>query len=331
MSLCKKTCKKNKNRNLVRIAAVALLGTLVLSISACSDPELKVTYKINGRKVEECPSQGLYEISSIRCSNKKANATWDNNTWSLKTDELTKNTSVDLDFTYTSHPFTVNGMGFDDLQSAFNAVSEGAHAEIHVTTNATGSGITPVGSDITLHLNGFTLDGQGNDTIVNCGTLTIIGNDAGASDDAASGEEKSAPARGMITNSAGSGETSKSLVNYGTLIANDVDFTNSTPSFTVWNSNNGQSDMTLNNCYIERTEADIIAFVNSGTARVSNSFISGGGDLTHPALLQNDGHASLEVTSSTIQNTGSGYSIHRESGTVSVDSLDSCPNSYGVN
>ncbi|MBR4579895.1 MAG: hypothetical protein IKO32_01530 [Lachnospiraceae bacterium] len=284
--------------------------TCCLLLTACGDPQLKVNYTIDGKKTEELPSQGLYEIKSIKCSNKKANATWDCNSWSLKTEPLTKNTTVDLDFTYTSHPFTMNGMGFDDLQSAFNAVPEGSHADVHLTKDASGAGITPVGSDITLHMNGFTLDGEGSDTIVNCGTLEIIGD-------------------GKITNTTGSGENSKSLVNYGTLSAENINIENTTPSFSVWNSNNGQSSMTLTGCTITRTEADIITIVNSGVATLSGCTITGGGDLTHPAVLQNDGKASLEVTGSTITNTGSGYSIHRESGTVNVDGTSTCPNSYG--
>lgn len=305
----KKTCRKKSGTKKI---IIVLLTTMLcaLFLTACGDPKLKVNYSIDGKKTEELPSQGLYEIKSVKCNNKKANATWDCNSWSLKTEPLSRDTTVDLDFTYTSHPFTVNGMGFDDLQSAFNALPEGTHADVHLTQNATGSGTTPVGSDVTLYLNGFTLDGTGSDTIVNCGTMEIVG-------------------EGVITNTTGSGENSKTLVNYGTLSASNVIFDNATSSFSVWNSNNGQSSMNLTGCTITRTESDIIAFVNSGAATLSGCTITGGGDLTHPTLLQNDGKASLDVTSSTITNTGSGYSIHRESGTVNVDGSSSAPNSYG--
>lgn len=304
--------KKNRIGSGIKKSLPILLTALLFCfiLTACGDPELKVNYSIDGKKTEELPPQGLYEIKGIKCSNKKANATWDCNSWTLKTDPLTKNTTVDLDFTYTGHPVTVNGIGFDDLQSAFNAVPEGSHAEVHLTKDLTGSGITPVGSDITLHMNGFTLDGAGSDTIVNCGNLEIVGD-------------------GTVTNTSGSGTNSKSLVNYGTLTATNVIFENSTPSFSVWNSNNGQSNMTLTGCTIIRSEADIIAFVNSGTATLSGCTVTGGGDLTHPAVLQNEGKASLNISGSTITNTGSGYSVHRESGSINIDDSSSCPNSYG--
>ena len=297
-----------------RLKQLVILALFVMafSLTACSDPQLKVNYSIDGKKTEELPPQGLYEISSIRCNNKKAVATWDCNTWSLITQPLTKNTTVDLDFTYTKHPFTVNGMGYDDLQSAFDAASARSQAEIHLTCDATGSGVTATDSDITFYLNGFTLDGQGSDTIINCGTMKIVG-------------------AGIITNTAGSGETSKSIVNYGTLTVSDVTIENSTPSFSVWNSNNGQSDLTLNNCTISRSEPDIMVFVNSGNAHLSGCTITGGGDLTHPAVLQNEGRATMDIASSKISNTGSGYSVHRNSGTVTVDDIGSCPNAYGIN
>ena len=303
--------RKNRIKpTFIKLLFLSVLAAMTIGLTACSDPQLKVNYSVDGKKVEEMPSQGLYEIVSIRCSNKKANATFDCDSWSLKTEPLTKNTTVDLDFTYTSSPITVNGRGYEDLQSAFNAAGNGK-AEIHITRDITGYGITPEGSDITLVLNGFSIDGMGTTTIENCGILNIVGN-------------------GCIANSEGSGDKCKCLVNYGTLNADNVTFTNHTDCYMIWNSNNGQSLMTLNNCDATRTGSDVIALINSGNLSLNGCTISGGGDLTHPALLQNDANATMEVASSTITNTGSGYSLYRESGSVMVSDDSNCPNSYGV-
>ena len=295
---------------LTKAGALGLFTAAVIGLTACGDPKLKVTYSVDGKIVEELPDQGLYEIKSIKTNNKNANATWDCNTWSLKTDTLTKNTTVDLDFTYTSHPFTVNGMGYDTLQEAFNAAGT-TSAKICLTKDAEGSGVTAVGSDITLSLNGFTLDGAGSDTIVNNGSMTITG-------------------AGTLTNTAPGGDNSKTLVNFGTMTVSDVTIENSTKSFSVWNSNNGQSSMSLTNCTVNRSETEIIPVINSGIMTVSGCTISGCGDLTHPTLLQNDGKASLTISGSTITNGGAGYSVYRESGTVNMDSSTNAPNPYGI-
>lgn len=308
----------------MRILFLACLAVTVVGLCACKDPKLTVNYYIDGKKTETLPDQGLYEIKSIRCSNKDANATWDCNTWSLKTETLKKNTSVDLDFTYTSHPFTMNGIGYDTLQEAFNAAGTET-AVIHLTREATGSGTTAVGSDITFYLHGFALDGQGGETIVNNGKMTIYGKDENAG-----AEAEGTDARGILANSTGSGENSKTLVNFGTLIAYDLIINNSTSSFSVWNSNNGESTMELHNCLIERSEPEIIALVNSGTLLLDGCMIYGGGDLAHPAVLQNAANASLKLVNTKITNSGSGYSIFRESGTVESDGASQCPNAYGI-
>ena len=303
--------RKNRIQSIsIKLLFLSVFAAMTLGLTACGDPQLKVNYSVDGVKVEEMPSRGLYEIVSIRCSNKKANATFDCDSWSLKTEPLTKNTTVDLDFTYTDSPITVNGRGYEDLQAAFNAAGT-QKSEIHITRDITGSGITPLGSDITLVMNGFFIEGSGTTTIENCGTLNIVGN-------------------GTIANSEGSGENCKCLVNYGTLSASNITFTNHTDCYMIWNSNNGQSQMTLNNCEISRTGSDVIALINSGNLSLNGCNISGGGDLTHPALLQNDAAATLEVAGSTITNTGSGYSLYRESGSVIVSDDSNCPNSYGV-
>ena len=316
---------KTSKRIGIRLSVLACLAVCVFALCACKDPKLTVNYYIDGRKTDTLPDRGLYEIKSIKCNNAKANATWDCDSWSLKTETLTKNTSVDLDFTYTSHPFTMNGIGYDSLQEAFNAAGT-TPAEIHITRDATGSGTTAVGSDITLYLHGFALDGMGGETIVNNGTMTIRGIDA-----AAEGKGKNeAPERGILANTTGSGDNTKTLVNFGTLIAYDLVINNSTESFSIWNSSNNESSMELHNCLIERGEPEIIALVNSGTLLLDGCTISGGGDLTHPTVLQNAGFASIKLVNTRITNSGSGYSLYKESGTVEIDGASECPNAFGL-
>lgn len=300
---------KTRPQIITRILFIVTAAVMVLAAAACNKAGLDVNYYIDGKKTETLPEQGLYEIKSIRCNRKDANATWDNNTWSLKTDDIGKSVKVDLDFTYTQSTFTMNGIGYDSLQAAFDAAGTNP-ATVQITKDATGSAVTAVGSDITLKFNGFTLQGTGTDTIVNNGKMNIIG------------------AGGTVTNS-GSGEV-KTLVNFGTLTASDLTIDNTAPSFSVWNSNNGQSTMELTGCTVNRTGSDIVSIVNSGTLTLSSCTVTGGGDLTHPAILQNHKLASIRVSASTITNTGSGYSLYLESGTADIDSSSSVPNPYGL-
>ncbi len=300
---------RKQNHLTKRVWFIGLAAAMMIFALGCGKAELKVNYYVDGKKVEELPEQGLYEIKSIRCNKKDANATWDNNSWSLKTDDIGKSVKVDLDFTYTQSTFTMNGIGYDSLQAAFDAAGTDP-ATVQITKEATGSAVTAVGSDITLKLNGFTLQGTGTDTIVNNGNMTIIGGS------------------GTITNSsAGEG---KALVNFGTLSVSDVTFNTEANAFTVWNSNNGQSSMELNGCTISRTSADVVPLVNSGVLTLNSCTITGAGDLTHPTLLQNHKNASVSVNATTITNSGSGYSLYLESGTANIDSSSNVPNPYGL-
>ena len=294
----------------LKTGVLILIGTFAIGLGACGNPKLKVNYSVDGKPVDELPSQGFYEIVSIKTNNKNANATWDCNTWSLTTDTLTKNTTVNLDFAYTTHPFTVNGMGYDTLQDAFNAAGD-SHAEIYLTKDATGAGSTAVGSDITFYLNGFTLDGTGSDTIVNNGKMEIIG-------------------AGTITNTVSMGANSKTLVNFGTLTVTDVILDNQTDAFTLWNSNNGQSVLNMTNCTLSRTGGEIITVINSGEMTVTGCTITGSGDLTHPTFLQNDAKAVLNISGSTVSNSGSGYDLYRESGIVNMGDAVNTSNPYGI-
>ena len=301
--------QKKRTRGVLYLCLTALLAATVFVLTGCGTPKLTVRYYIDGKKTEAPPEQGYYEITSIKCSNKDANATWDCNTWSLKTADLKKNTTVDLDFTYTAHPFTTNGMGYDSLQEAFNAAGAYDSATVCLTKDAEGCGISPVGSTIKLVLGGFTLTGSGNDVIVNNGTMTIVGD-------------------GAISCTGSS--AFHTIVNFGKLTMNNVTVNNSTPTFTLWNSDNGESVVEMMGCTIARTEADVIPVVNSGTMTITGCTISGGGDVTHPALLNNHAKAVLTISSSTIKNTGSGYSVYKESGSITIDGSSDCPNSYGL-
>jgi hypothetical protein len=88
--------------------------------------------------------------------------------------------------------------------------------------------------------------------------------------------------------------------------------------------------MELHNCLIERGEPEIIALVNSGNLLLDGCTVSGGGDLAHPTLLQNAADATLKLVNSKVTNSGNGYSVFRESGTVDVDGASQCPNPYGL-
>ena len=292
-----------------KLIPAALLIVMAFVLAGCGTPKLTTRYYVDGKRVEELPDQGYYEIVSIKCNNKDANATWDCNSWSLKTDELKKNTTVDLEFTYTSHPFTVNGKGYDTLQEAFDAAGAYENATVCLTKDAEGCGISPVGSSIKLVLGGFTLTGSGSDVIVNNGTMLITG-------------------EGTI-DCTGSTEA-KTIVNFGSLTMNQVTVNNSTPSFSVWNSNNGQSILEMTACTIVRTETDVIPVINSGTMTVTQCTITGAGDVTHPTLMNNHANAVLMVKGSTITNTGSGYSVYKESGEVTIDGSSTYPNPYGL-
>ena len=300
---------KKHTQHILRLLFLLSAVAMVFVLTACGKAALKVNYYVDGKTVEECPEQGLYELKSIRCNRKDANATWDNNSWSLKTDDIGKSIKVDLEFVYTESTFTMNGIGYDTLQAAFDAAGTDK-ATVHITKDASSSAVTAVGSDITLCLNGFTLSGTGTDTIVNNGNMTIIG------------------ANGILTNTGS--DNVKTLVNFGTMKASDLTIDNAAPSFTVWNSNNGQSSMELTGCTVNRTGADIVAIVNSGNLTLNSCTVSGGGDLTHPTILQNHKDASVSVNATTITNTGSGYSLYRESGTAPVDSSSNVSNAYGL-
>ena len=59
----------------LKTGVLILIGTFAIGLSACGNPKLKVNYSVDGKPVDELPSQGFYEIVSIKTNNKNANAT----------------------------------------------------------------------------------------------------------------------------------------------------------------------------------------------------------------------------------------------------------------
>lgn len=282
---------------------------LAMFLCACKEPELTVNYYIDGTVSNTAPDRDFYDFTSIECNNEKAAATWDMNTWTLSTDTIKKDTTVNIYFDYTTSPFKINGVGFTTLQDAFNSVTNSTPVTIETTADYSGFGATPVGSNITLNLNGFTLDGEGFDTITCNGTLIING-------------------EGTVTNTV-AGDYSKSLVNYGNLTINNVTIENTTANVAIWNSNNGGSVMNINGCNITRTEPDCIVVINSGEMYFNSGSITGAGDKTHPVVYNNADVATLYLNGGIITNTTDNYTVYCDAGTV-IHNDTVAENTYGV-
>lgn len=291
---------------LLNLVLIFILG---IFLAGCNEPVLTVNYYIDGTLSNTSPDRNFYDFESIDCDNAKAIVTWDMNEWKLTTDNVSKNTTVNIYFKYTASPFKINGTGYATLQDAFNSVTDSTPVTIETTADYIGFGATPVGSDITLNLNGFTLDGQGFDTITCNGTLNING-------------------EGTITNTV-PGEYSKSLVNYGTLNINNITVENTTANVAIWNSNNGGSIMNIDNCTISRSEPDCIVIINSGEMYINSGNITGAGDKTHPVVYNNADVAILYLNGGIITNTSNNYTVYCDAGTV-IHNDTVAENTYGV-
>lgn len=282
---------------------------IALLMVGCKEPEVTVHYYVDGTISNSIPDRNFYDFTSIESDNANATVVWDEATWQLSTENIKKRTTVNIYFNYTSSPFKMNGTGYDSLQDAFNAVTDANPVTIETTADFNGFGATPVGSDITLNLNGFTLDGQGFDTITCNGKLTING-------------------KGTITNTV-PGEYSKSLVNYGTLTINNVTVENHTANVSIWNSNNGGSTMTIEECTITRSEPDCIVIINSGEMHFISGTITGAGDKTHPVIYNNADISLLYLNGGCIINTSGEYTVYNDAGSViRVDT--EAENTYGI-
>ncbi len=259
--------------------------------------EPKVKYFVDGQEAESAPDKNFYKAVSIESNSKEATIVWDVATWSLETSNTTGKETVNIYFEYQTKPVTVDGIGFDTLQDAFNYIGADAKS-IYLTKDVIGGGNTAKGSDIRIELGGFTIDGQGKDTIINNGTMKIYG-------------------AGTITNSV-NGEYSKSIVNYGDLALIGVTVTNDTDSVAIWNSENGSSILTVDNSDISHSHSNVMTVVNSGTMEIKSGTITGVGDSFHPVVYNNRGSSVLTLTGGSITNNSDGYAIYNESGVINL-------------
>lgn len=294
-----------------KVILLNLLLIFILSVFLCSckEPEVTVNYYVDDALSNTAPDRNFYDFVSIESNNEKANITWDMSSWQLVTENIKKDTIVNIYFEYTSSPFKINGIGYSTLQDAFNSVTDTAPVTIETTADYAGFAATPINSNITLNLNGFTIDGEGFDTITCNGTLVING-------------------EGTITNTI-DGEYSKSLVNYGNLTINNIIVENTTANVAIWNSNNGGSVMNIDNCTITRDELDCIVVINSGEMHFNSGTITGAGDKTHPVLYNNAEVAVLHLNGGMITNTSDNYTVYRDEGTV-IHNDTVFENSYGL-
>ncbi len=286
-----------------------LIFVFSIFLCGCSEPTVSINYYVDGTLSNSTPDRNFYDFVSVESNNEKATVTWDMSSWQLITENVKKDTTVNIYFEYTSSPFKINGVGYATLQDAFNSVTDTAPVIIETTADYAGFAATPVGSDITLNLNGFTLDGEGFDTITCNGTLVING-------------------KGTITNTV-DGEYSKSLVNYGNLTIKDINVENTTANVAIWNSNNGGSIMNIDNCTITRDELDCIVVINSGEMHFNSGTITGAGDKTHPVLYNNAEVAVLHLNGGMITNTSGNYTVYRDEGTV-IQNDTVFENGYGL-
>lgn len=257
----------------------------------------KVKYIVEGKEASAAPDKNLYKVVSIESNSKEAVIIWDVATWTLQTSNTTGKETVNVYFEYQDKPVTVDGIGFDTLQDAFNYIGTDTK-RLYLTRDITGGGNTAKDSDISIELGGFTIDGAGSDSIINNGKMTIYG-------------------AGTITNTV-DGEFSKSIVNYGELTLQGVTVTNSTNSVAVWNSENGSSVLTVKDSDISHSLASVMTVVNSGTMEIVSGSITGCGDSFHPTLYNNRSQSVLTLTGGSITNTADGYAIYNESGTVNL-------------
>jgi|GEM_PF-4661928 len=286
-----------KKIRLLFLMSVLGFATLFTGCDKEETGEPKVKYFVDGQEAESAPDKNFYKAVSIESNSKEATIVWDVATWSLETSNTTGKETVNIYFEYQTKPVTVDGIGFDTLQDAFNYIGADAKS-IYLTKDVIGGGNTAKDSDIRIELGGFTIDGQGKDTIINNGTMKIYG-------------------AGTITNSV-NGEYSKSIVNYGDLALIGVTVTNDTDSVAIWNSENGSSILTVDNSDISHSHSNVMTVVNSGTMEIKSGTITGVGDSFHPVVYNNRGSSVLTLTGGSITNNSDGYAIYNESGVINL-------------
>lgn len=285
----------NRIKKIMLLVSVA--ATAMLCACAGAKPETKVKYYVDGVEQETAPDKNFYEPVDIKSNSQNASVIWDCATWSLQTANIEGKVNIEIYFEYQKNPVTVDGIGFATLQEAFNYAGTD-QKKVYLTRDLQDSGSTAVGSNIDLELGGFSIDGQGKDTIINNGKMMILG-------------------QGTITNTV-DGEYSKSVVNYGELLIQGAVVSNSTNSVTIWNSENGQSVLTIIDSEISHSVPTVMTVVNSGTMELVSGTITGCGDSFHPTLYNNRAESMLTLSGGSVNNTADGYSIYNENGIVNV-------------
>lgn len=285
-------------KKLCYIIAVSALA-LVTMFTGCDKGEKvkepKVHYIVDGEETSNAPDKNYYKAVSIESNSEEASVVWDVASWSLETSNISGKEVINIYFEKQDKPVTVDGIGFNSLQDAFDYIGTG-NKRVYLTKDVEGAGVSAVGSEINIELNGFTIDGKGQDTIINNGTMYIFGS-------------------GVITNTV-NGEYSKSIVNYGNLTLQGVEVTNTTDSVTVWNSENGSSTLTIKDSNISHIKSSVMTIVNSGSMEIVSGTVTGTGDSFHPTLYNNRGTSVVTLTGGNIANTADGYAIYNESGSV---------------
>lgn len=249
---------------------------------------VNVRYTIDGKATNELPDGMHYDFVSVS-GGESLNAEWDEASWTLVTDEAESGTyTCTVDFTATTAIFKMNNVGYASLQAAFDAASSNPTV-IECLQDYEGHGITSADSQITLRLNGHTIDGIGSDTIVNRGTLSIVGD-------------------GTITNTV-DGKYTKTLINYGTLELTDLTISNATSNATIWNSQNAYSVMDITNCSITHEIAESNVIINSGTMNLHSGILFSDASEGYSLLKINHEDAIVNYYDGTFACTGDGFTV----------------------
>ena len=249
---------------------------------------LTTQYIVDGEVSNTAPDGQFYDFVKIE-NDKNATVEWNIKDWKPETSELKEDTTCTVYFTKTTAVFKMNNTGYLTLQSAFNDVEPGIPAVVDCHSDFSGYAVSAAGTEITLNLNGHTIDGVGNNTISNQGLMYIFG-------------------EGTITNSLSS-ESSISIVNYGELTLTDVELNNATSSITVWNSDNGISVMNLYNCDATHQVTASNVINNSGVLNIYSGIYYATSDEGFCVIKINGPAAELNYYDGTIDNNGEGFSI----------------------
>ena len=197
--------------------------------------------------------------------------------------------------TTTEQPAAGESQSAEALQQAINAAEDGA--KVQMTSNITGNISIAEGKNIVLDLNGYTLTGEGNHTIVNNGTLTIT--------------DGSAAKRGAVDNvTHGRG----ALVNNGTATLDGGTFKRSAEAGVSATDNGGNSwyvidnhgTLTINNgvAVYHGTSAEtaaqwkyssLIRNIGTGADATATLTVNGGEFYTGLIALKNDDFGMLDV------------------------------------